>query len=84
MNIAAAVVIVLAMGILVHIHERGEVMMKKIRVIILEGNGWYDGCVGNEFDVYEWGNSYVLAEDYDAGHNRWWRHIDKADCEVVV
>jgi hypothetical protein len=60
--------------------------MTKLTAKILKANEptyWYAGMEGETFDVYRFGSSYVLAEDYDRGPEVIWRHIDDDDCEVV-
>jgi hypothetical protein len=60
--------------------------MTEFTIKILKANEptyWYAGMEGKTFDVYRFGSSYVLAEDYDRGPEAIWRHIDEDDCEVV-
>lgn len=48
-----------------------------------DATAWYAGSIGSEFEVVEWGRDYVLASDYDSGHEAAWFHIEKSDAEVI-
>jgi len=59
---------------------------KRLRVRVTgahETTVWYAGSIGSEFEVVEWGRDYVLACDYDRGHEAAWFHINKSDAEVI-
>jgi hypothetical protein len=43
-------------------------------------NSWYANLIGTEFECEEFGDTYVVKEDYDGDYRRLWRHIDKSDC----
>lgn len=46
---------------------------------------WYNGLVGEEFEVYycaQW-KEYIVAEDFDLGLDTMWRHIPPGECEEV-
>lgn len=54
------------------------------QVRITTGNGWYTDLEGEVFTVYDnCGRDFILCEDYDLGHDHYWRHIDNGDCELV-
>jgi hypothetical protein len=46
---------------------------------------WYSAMIGEKFKVVDRGNDFVLSEDYlhERSDSIPWRHIEKADCEVV-
>lgn len=45
---------------------------------------WYDRCIGQEFEVYDWDRSeYVVSEDWDQNKDVI-RYIQKADCIEIV
>jgi hypothetical protein len=57
--------------------------MKKLNVTITMGHGWYTDLEGVTFEVYDnYGKDYILVEDYDLGHDHYWRHIDRDGCVV--
>lgn len=55
---------------------------KKLTVTITKDHPapcWYNGLIGETFEVIDLGRDYVLAEDYP--DRTCWHHIDKTDCE---
>lgn len=58
-------------------------MKTVFRVKILRGQGWYKRSEGKIFTVVEWGNSFVLAVDYEHGYKDIWRHIEREDVEII-
>lgn len=60
--------------------------MLRVKIIKCdEPLAWYYDLISYipVFEVIEWGEKYVLKEDYDRGHNAYWRHILKEDCKLV-
>jgi hypothetical protein len=44
---------------------------------------WYFDDVGRTVEVVDYGQDYVVYEDYAMGYCVTWRHLEKADCEVL-
>ena len=53
------------------------------KVINPKATYWYAGLEGETFEVYRFGSTYVLAEDYDRGPDVTWRHLVASDVEIV-
>lgn len=51
-------------------------------VVIIKRHGWYSDSVGKWFFVREFGNSYVVNDDYKLGSDALWRHIEKDHCRL--
>lgn len=55
----------------------------KVRITNAPPGSWYENEVGNEIEVVQWGNDYVLLVDYERGWTGTWRHLSKEDCEII-
>lgn len=53
------------------------------KVKIVHGQTWYEDCVGEVVEVVNWGDGYVMYEDYQLGSSKPWRHLKKEDVELV-
>ena len=66
--------------------KRKESRMDELTVRIVkagEFSYWYARLEGMTFKVYDNGRDYILKEDYDAGYECPWRHMNKEDVEVI-
>ena len=60
--------------------------MEKKAIKILQCSypqAWYKDLVGEVFVVYQDRREFILATDYDLGHEAVWRYIDFGDCKVL-